>query len=383
MSHEARLRLFFVCAARRWTGGERALVAVANGLAARGHAVAFSYDPRGPVGDRLSPEVQGVAVVVRNDLDLRAVLRLRSLIRGHGADVVCVNTFREVKIGGLAARMAGDARVVNRRGSSDGLVPGLRARILYQRLIDMVVRDSAAGCEIIWRENPWFQRPVVQARNGIDPVTIGAVEPVPRYRLGAEEGEVLIAVLDRIGRSAGSPQAVSAAALAAERVGVPIRLVMIGDPGDDVASEVRQRVAATAGRVRVSLLGPRGPAETLRILGACDLLARSSRADGISYAVLEAMALGLPVIATAVGGLPEMVEDGVTGRLVPIGNADALAGAFTELAADPALRQRMGEAAKARVAREYSVERMLDEYEAAFRQVVGSTNRRDTVRVQV
>lgn len=368
---EGPLRVVFVCANRRWTGGERAMTTAARGLAARGHDVVFAYDPRGPVRERLGVGACAVPIAVRNDADPIAILQLRRLIREHRADVVCVNTFRELKVGGAAARLAGRARVVNRRGAADALAQGRRERFLYRLLLDAVVRDSQWGCDVIRRENPWFDRPVLRARNGVDVAALAAVEPLPREALGATEGEVLVGVADRRNRWAGSPELAAAAVEAARRAEgrlPPIRLVVLGDT--DVGDELRQRIAGAEERVRLSFLGPLPPAEALRVIATCDVFARPSRTDAISFAVLEAMAMGRPVIATAVGGLPEVVADGVTGVLVPPGDDEALARAIATLSADPALRRRMGSAGAARVAAEFSESTMIDEYEAAFRAVL-------------
>jgi starch synthase len=78
-----------------------------------------------------------------------------------------------------------------------------------------------------------------------------------------------------------------------------------------------------------------------------------------------------PVVATAVGGVPEIVEDGVTGILVPPDDAQALAGALDRLLADPSLRQRMGRSPRARMEREFDWERCLDRMEPVYRSVVG------------
>lgn len=354
------------------------MTTAANGLAARGHDVAFAYDPRGAVGERLGPGVRAAPVPVRNDADPIAILQLRRLIRGHRADVVCVNTFRELKVGGAAARLAGRARVVNRRGAADALAQGRRERFLYRLLLDAVVRDSQWGCDIIRRENPWFDRPVYRARNGVDVAALAAVEPLPRDALGAVDDEVLVGVADRRNRWAGSPELATAAVDAARRAEgrlPPIRLVVLGDT--DVGDELSRRVEGAEDRVRLTLLGALPPPEALRVIATCDVFARPSRTDAISFAVLEAMALGRPVIATAIGGLPEVVEDGVTGVLVPPDDGAALAGALAALAGDPALRRRMGSAGAARVREEFTESRMIDEYEAAFRAALRASGRED------
>ncbi len=359
------LRLLFVSAARRWTGGERCIVAVARGLARRGHAVAFAADPRGPVLDRLDPAVRACAVRMRNDVDLAALLRLRGLARRHAVEAVCVSTFRELKLGGLAARLAGRAGVVNRMGMNGPLYDGLRERAIYAALLDVLVRDSEWGCRHVRRENPWLASPILLARNGIDAAAMAAVRPADRAELGGDPDEVLIAVTGQ-GSAAGSPALAASLSAAVSGDLPPLRLVFVGDPGPAAEAGIRAAVPPE-GRVRVSLLGARAPEETLRILAACDLVARPSPSDGTSFEVLEAMALEKPVVAAAMGGLTEAIVDGATGRLVPVDEAGAMARALLELAADAETRRRMGQAGRRRVRREFTEERMLDAYEAALR----------------
>jgi glycosyltransferase involved in cell wall biosynthesis len=90
---------------------------------------------------------------------------------------------------------------------------------------------------------------------------------------------------------------------------------------------------------------------------------------------LEAGALGVPVVATAVGGIPEVVEDGVTGILVPPGQPAAVADAVTRLLSDPAAARAMGEAARERVEREFTLERMVAGHLAVYESLLGSQGR--------
>jgi glycosyltransferase involved in cell wall biosynthesis len=90
----------------------------------------------------------------------------------------------------------------------------------------------------------------------------------------------------------------------------------------------------------------------------------------MSNAILEAMAAGLPVVATAVGGTPEVVVDGVTGFLVPPRDPEALADAILCLLRDPELRKRMGTVGRARVTEHFSVEQMVGKTEALYEQLL-------------
>ena len=101
---------------------------------------------------------------------------------------------------------------------------------------------------------------------------------------------------------------------------------------------------------------------TRAFLSELDVFALIAEPAGCPNASLEAMAEGLPVVATAVGGMSEQVDDRVTGRLVPPADAAALAGALVELAADPALRARMGAAGWERARERFSLERMVRDY---------------------
>ena len=119
---------------------------------------------------------------------------------------------------------------------------------------------------------------------------------------------------------------------------------------------------------RATFLGSRDdvPAQ----LADCDAFSLISDWEGLPYSILEAMAAQLPVIATRVGGIPDLIVEGVTGRLIPPRDPGALAGALAELAADPARARELGEAGFRRASRTFSLERMLGRYDALFRSLI-------------
>jgi len=109
-----------------------------------------------------------------------------------------------------------------------------------------------------------------------------------------------------------------------------------------------------------------------QILAASDIFVLSSNWEGLPRSIIEAMMAGLPVVATRVGGVPELVADGVTGFLVPPRDPDALAEALQKLIADPELRRRMGQAGREKALKEFTLGRMLRETERVYREVLGS-----------
>jgi len=103
-----------------------------------------------------------------------------------------------------------------------------------------------------------------------------------------------------------------------------------------------------------------------RLLRTCDVYVNSSRYEGMSNTILEAMAAGRPVVATAVGGNPDLVGDGVTGYLVPAGDPEAMAGRILQLLGDEPLRGRFGGAGRARVEAVHSMPSMVRAYAALY-----------------
>ena len=117
----------------------------------------------------------------------------------------------------------------------------------------------------------------------------------------------------------------------------------------------------------VRFLGHRDDAR--RWLAGCDAYVNSSVSEGVSLTILEAMAAGLPVVATRVGGTPEVV-DATCARLVSPRDPDAMAGALLDLIRQPALRDQMGRAARTRVEALFTLERMVDEYRGVYHKVL-------------
>ncbi len=110
-------------------------------------------------------------------------------------------------------------------------------------------------------------------------------------------------------------------------------------------------------------------------LQAADLALFSSESESFCLGILEAMCFGVPSVSTAVGGIPEVIDDGVTGHLVPFGDAEALADASSRLIANPELRKRMGTAARARAAQLFSADQIVPRYLELYRTVMDAGGR--------
>jgi colanic acid/amylovoran biosynthesis glycosyltransferase len=150
--------------------------------------------------------------------------------------------------------------------------------------------------------------------------------------------------------------------------GVDTHLDIVGDGPE------RQRLLFTIADLglagRVELHGRRPPERVRDLLQSADAFLLSSLSEGISNAALEAMACGLPVVTTDCGGMREAIDDGVEGFVVPVRDADGLAGALSRLANDAERRRHMGVAARNRILRQFRLDRQVEEFDTMFQGVL-------------
>lgn len=195
--------------------------------------------------------------------------------------------------------------------------------------------------------------------NGIEaPPLVETADKSFRSELGVHDEDVLIGFVGRLTEERkGANQFLAMAALVANEDPAS-RFVVVGD------GLLRSRLEAQALDLgiasRVAFVGWRN--DVLRCLRAFDIFVQPSTAEGASYALLEAMATGLAVVATSTGSVPELICDGWNGVVVPVGDVEAMAAAVTRLSRDRELRWRAGKAARATVDEDLSTTRMVDRY---------------------
>jgi glycosyltransferase involved in cell wall biosynthesis len=189
-----------------------------------------------------------------------------------------------------------------------------------------------------------------------------------RRELGAADQDILIGTLGRLARQKNLELFLEmAAGLTCATTGRRLRFVVAGDgpalPG--------LRAAARERGVAESVMFTGARQDVARILTAFDIFVLTSDFEGLPNAVMEAMAAARPVVATRAGGTEEVVQDGVTGYLVAPGDAAGLVKHVAWLAGDPGLRRRMGKEGRARIAAEFSVQKMVVRSMALYDEVCG------------
>ncbi|MCL6499853.1 MAG: glycosyltransferase [Firmicutes bacterium] len=356
-------------------GAQENTLLTAQGLRARGYEVELAAGPEtGPEGVLPVPDgivfyaVPTLVREVRPLADLRALWDLYRLMR-RGYDVVHTHTSKAGVLGRIAARLAGVPVVVHTPHGHvyHGYGGRVRSRLfvwverLLARWTDVLVALTESErrehlAEKVGRAEQWCVIP-----SGVEIERYRKPTPLRRSDLGLPEASFVVGCVARLVPVKGIEDAVTATAQLVDLT-PPVHLVLVGDGPQRGAL---QKLAGQLGvRERVHFLGLRRDVPDL--LPVFDILVLPSRNEGMGRVLVEAQAAGVPVVATRVGGVPDLVSEGQTGRLVPPGDPAALAAAIRSLAEDRAALTQMRDAARAHVAECLSAEAMVASLEAVY-----------------
>ena len=359
-------------------GLENGVVNIVNGLPedAFKHAIIALADVRDFRQRVRRPDVEVFALHKQPGKDPSVYLRLYRLLRKLRPAVAHTRNLGTLE-GALVARLAGVPFRVHSEHGWDQFDPrgtNRRHRILRRIVSPAIDRYVALSREI----EEWLAEGIGIRRDKLTRICNGV--DTARFRPASGEGERAL-LADRFPRGSivvGSVTRFNAikdplnlvhAFIAARRdpAGERLRLIIAGDgPLHQPARELLRK----AGEEGAAWL-PGSRDDVPQLLRAIDVFVLGSLREGISNTVLEAMATGLPVIASATGGNLELIQDGVTGRLVKPGDPREIAAAMLDYARDDSQRDAHGRAARARAERDYSLEKMLADYAALYRHFCG------------
>jgi len=301
---------------------------------------------------------------------VRQATRLAIHLRRSGSRLVHCHDYYSNLLGVAAARLAGLPCLVSRRDLGAWIGPD-KARVLRiaTRAASHVLCNAGAIHRVLLDEERLPASRVTVVPNGLDTARFDQAAGRLEQDWPLPVGAAPIFVMAGNMKHALKGHAVLLEAMAQLRRDLPnAHLLLAGDGALRPALEARAAELGLGGRV--SFLGRRSDIPAL--LARSHIALSCSRTEGLPNAVMEAMAAHLPVIATAVGGTPELVRDTVTGRLVPPDDVEALAEAMRELGTRPALARRLGIAGRSRLVAEFSTPVMARRMEALYERLLGA-----------
>ena len=359
--HRRSLKILHIDPEKDWGGGEVQVAGLLGHLARWGHESHLCCAS----GGRLAEEVRtsGTRIFplrMRNEVDLRPILPLRRLIRKEGYDIVHFHTKRAHALAAWLGRIRPGVRYVVTRRMDYPVRKNWYNRLLYNVGVDGVVAISEKIAALLAAGGVRKEK-IRVIPSGVEPARFGAA-----LRAGAGSGPPIVGTAAVLEERKGHRVLLEAAAQLKQQGLRPLyRLAGAGSQGESL----RRLAAELDLSAEVAFLGfvPDIPA----FLSTLDVFVLPSLHEGLGVAVLEAMAAGKPVVASRVGGIPELVEAQVTGLLVSPGDPRALAQAVGRLLSERDLAREMGAKGSERVRRHFTMERMAKRNEEFYYELLG------------
>lgn len=357
------MKILQVCSVTTFGGGERHLADLSRSLVDLGHEVYVALVPGSPLTAELSfvPEEHTCELSPRNYV--KNLTGLTRFVRAHDIEIVHAHAARDYHLAALAVKLASRGRLVLTRHT---LFP---VKTINRPLLSgasRVIAVSQAVAESL--KHVIEAAKITVVHNGIDVARFA--RPASEAGAGGEDSPVIAGTVGHLAPIKGHDVFVRAAALISKRRR-QVSFVVVGEdksPGMDHRRSLAGLIDELGLNERVRISGWRD--DVPAILSTFTLFVSAARSEPFGLAIVEAMAAGLPVIATASEGALEIIEDRVTGKLVPLDNPEALAQAIEDLIDDPLERERLGRNALVAARERFSLARMARDTEQVYREVL-------------
>lgn len=344
------MKIALVDAIRFYGGGEKRVLRGAHEFQRRGHAVTVVGQPGAELGERCQESgIPYVPVAFGRYYAPATVFGLDRALDGLRPDTLVCYDERSLRVAAVASRFRRRAPLVFYYGLEGSFKNKPFNRVVVgPRVSRWIANAHAIGEELL--SFGWIDRDRLRViYDGVDPAPILQADPAGvRQELGAGPDDVVVLTVARLVPE--KCHGLLLQALAGLDGRYPFQSWIAGEGPEAEALRAQVERLGLEGRVRLLGFRPDVP----RLLRAADMLCHPSRREGAPNAVREAMVAGLPVVATAASGTPELMVEGETGLLSPVGDAGALSRNLARVLADGSLRRRMGEAGRERALREFS-----------------------------
>lgn len=356
------MRILQLSSARHFGGGERHFVDLTNGLVRSGHEVFAATPPESPLVPELQKLPAGniLRLPFRKPFDVASAWKLRQFAREHDVKIIHAHMARDYPLAALAAGTTAPRLVLTRHV----LFPMGRLHRLTRRRVARVIAVSEAVAASLRAQKIFAEAQIAVVRHGID---------LSRFQFvkGSIESRPLrVGMLGELSRVKGQTDFVRAAAIIA-RQHADVEFIIAGrDNSADgqYRRELLQSIESTGFAARIHVV--ESTIDVPEFLSQLDVFVSASSSEAFGLAIVEAMAAGVPVVATASDGAREIITDSETGQLVPIGAVDELAKRIGELLSDSPERKRLADNARNKAAEDFSLARMIAETETVYRDVL-------------
>jgi glycosyltransferase involved in cell wall biosynthesis len=356
--------------ARTWRGGQNQVLLTVNGLRSIGQRSALVAHPDGELRRRAAEGLELIPLAPRSEMDLSAAWKFSRLIRRLGPDIIHAHDPHGVamsalalSIGSAAAKGAPAPALVAARRVDFHLKGNAFSRWKY-RQVDCFIAASDAIRRMLVADGVADDR-TVTVHEGIDVEHVAAAPPVNVHEaFWLPHGSPVVGNVAALVPHKGQRYLIDAAHLVVQQI-PDARFVILGE--GELREHLEKQVHEHHLEKHVLLPGFR--TDVLGCIKGFDLFVMSSITEGLGTSLLDAMACARPIVATRAGGIPEIIEDGVNGLLVPVRDHHALAEAIVRALKNAALRERMGSAGLARVNERFTVERMVSETATVYERV--------------
>ena len=357
--------------ARTWRGGQNQVLLTVNGLRSIGERAALVAHPDGELRRRAAEGLELVPIAPKTEMDLSAAWKFSRLLKRLAPDVIHAHDPHGVAMASLALSLG--AASAAKGGKLPVLVAARRvdfhlkgnsfSRWKY-RQVDCFIAASEAIRQMLVADGVAADR-TVTVQEGIDVEHVQAAPAVNVHEaFFLPHGAPVVGNVAALVPHKGQRYLIEAAHLVVQQV-PDARFVILGE--GELREHLEKQVHEHHLEKHVLLPGFR--TDVLGCIKGFDLFVMSSVTEGLGTSLLDAMAAARPIVATTAGGIPEIVEDGVNGLLVPPRDAKALADAIVRALKDQTLRRKLGEAGCARVNERFTVERMVAETASVYARI--------------
>lgn len=375
--NDSRIAVMLLASSLERGGAERQIVALANGLdPARFDVHVCSLSPDNPLASNLLSLVRFHVIEKRWKYDVSLLTRVARLLKQLHIDVLHTFLFKAEMVGRLAGRLTGTPAVIASNRCPHLSWPKLRlwADRAMSGYFDMMVANSWAGRDFEVTQQGIDPVRLIVIHNGVDTERFQPMDASQqRAGLGIDRNAKVVGMFAHFRGNKNQTMFLEAAARVSEICPEVVFVCVGGADGEEGETlfAAAKRLAEERGIAdRVLFLGERH--DVAELYNICDVKVLASFFEGTANVLLEAMACGLPIIATDAGDNARVVLNGETGLVVPIDDVDTITDCLGPLLTDDALRERMGHAGRARAEQEFSIQAMARKTGDLYLQVLRS-----------